>query len=166
MDDGDVGRDEDAAVFPGGAEREGMVILIDGPAHRAQAVVAVGHHVWNRKLPHPAGPRRLDDANIGDVMRREAVKGDPQRLRVPAPAVGTEHVPGDAAFPSLLRRKGLPLGQGAGLGRAEDAGAVKQEGPVVDQSHRMPPHSFMGLIWRTTSRMVPSLASMMATTRS
>ena len=58
-----------------------MVILIDGAAHRTQGIVAVGERIGERKFTHTAGPRRLDDADIGDVVRDHGVKTDVERAR-------------------------------------------------------------------------------------
>ena len=45
MDHGLMRRNIDAAVFLGAAQSEHMVIFIDGAAHGAQRVVAVGEHI-------------------------------------------------------------------------------------------------------------------------
>ena len=86
MYDGEVGRDEDAAVFPRGGEAEGVVVGVYRPADGAQRVVAVRHDIGKRKLPQPAAARCLDYADIGDVVGNEAVKAQapfvPARARV------------------------------------------------------------------------------------
>ncbi|MPM71505.1 hypothetical protein SDC9_118470 [bioreactor metagenome] len=68
VDHGHVGGHIGAAVLFGGGQREGVVILVDRPAHRAQAVVAVGQHIGHGEGLKAAGPRRLNDAHIGNIM--------------------------------------------------------------------------------------------------
>ena len=74
VDDGLVGGDVVAAVLHGGRQAENVVVLVDGAAHGAQAVVTVGQHVGHRELLQAAGLGGLDDAHIGDVVGDEAVK--------------------------------------------------------------------------------------------
>ena len=50
VDDGLVGGDELTAILLGGGEAEHMVILVDGTAHGAQGVVAVGEDIGQREL--------------------------------------------------------------------------------------------------------------------
>ena len=57
-----------------------MVVLIDGAAHCAQAVVAVGQGVGHGEAGEAAGTGCLDDADIGDVMGNHGVKGDMQQI--------------------------------------------------------------------------------------
>ena len=74
MDDRLVGGDKVAPVLDGGGQAEDVVVLVDGAAHGAQAVVAVGHHIGDGELGQAAGLGGLDDAHIGDVVGDEAVK--------------------------------------------------------------------------------------------
>ena len=101
VDDGLVGRHEDAAVFAGGGEAEQVVILVDRSADGAEAVVAVGEGVGDGKRLEPAGPGRQDDPDVGDVVGRHRVKPDLQVLRVSREVVGGEY----------------PVGHGGGPGR-------------------------------------------------
>ena len=80
VDDGHVRRDIDAAVFVCGGEGKLMVVLVDGAADRAQAVVAVGHDVGQRKFFHAGGAGRLDDAHVGDIVAGHRVELHPQVL--------------------------------------------------------------------------------------
>ncbi len=89
VDDGLVGGDVVTAVLHGGGQAEHVVVLVDGAAHGAQAVVAVGQHVGHREFRHAAGLSGLDDAHVGDVVGDETVKGQvqqavPRRLVVAA----------------------------------------------------------------------------------
>ena len=68
VDDGLIGRDVDAAVFLRGGEAEDMVVLVDRAADGAEAVMTVRHHVGHRERRQAAGPRRLDDADVSDIM--------------------------------------------------------------------------------------------------
>ena len=71
---------EDTAVLLGGRKAEKMIVLVDGSTHGAKAVVTVGQGVGYGKFRKPAGPRRLDNAHIGDVVRRHGVKADAQHI--------------------------------------------------------------------------------------
>ena len=78
MDDGHVRRYEDAAVFLRGGEAEKVVVFVDGAAHGAEAVMAVGEGVGHGKAFKTAGPGRLDDAHIGDVMGGQSIEAQAQ----------------------------------------------------------------------------------------
>ena len=123
VDDGLVGGDIDAAVLFRGGEAEDMVVLIDGAAHGAQAVVAVGQGVGDGELLHPGGPGLLDDAHIGDVVGHHSVKADLQARRIAGGVVGLENGPGHGALPPLLRRD--RAGGSGDAARQEHAAVVK-----------------------------------------
>ena len=108
VDDGLVGRDVDSAVFLRRREAEGVVILVDGAAHGAQAIVAVGHGVWNGELLKAGGLGGLDDAHEGDVVGDESVKLQPELLRVGALVVGAEDGIGDGLLPGARRGRVRP----------------------------------------------------------
>ena len=55
-----------------------MIVLVDGSAHGAKAVVAIGHGIGQRKALQAARPGALDDAHIGDIMGDELVKFNAQ----------------------------------------------------------------------------------------
>ncbi len=80
-----MGWNVDPAVLPGRREPESVVVLVDGAAYSTQGVVAVGEDVGQRKLAHAGGPCRLDDAHIGDVVRRDRVEPD---MEHPASGIG------------------------------------------------------------------------------
>ena len=82
MDDGKVRGNVVAAIFFCRRKAEHMVVLVDGAAHRAQGIVAVGERIGDGELRKPARLRRLDDADVGDVVRDDGVKLQPQILRV------------------------------------------------------------------------------------
>ena len=102
VDDGHVRRHVDAAVLMRGGEREHMVVLIDGAADGTQAVVAVGQHVGHREFLHAGCARRLDDADVGDVVAGQAVKAHAQVLHVAALVVRLEDAVGDGALLGLF----------------------------------------------------------------
>ena len=104
VDDGLVGGDEFAAVFLGGGQAEHVVVLVDGAAHGAQGVVAVGEHIGQRKFGHARGPGGLDDAHVGDVVGGHGVEGDAEPTRSGVHIVGRQN------------------GRGNGLGRRPRAG--------------------------------------------
>ena len=72
---------ENAAILPGGCQTENMVVLIDGAAHGAEAVMAVGEHIGQRKFPEARSAGGLNDAHIGDVVGSQGIKTD-MRLSV------------------------------------------------------------------------------------
>ena len=87
-----------------------MVVLVDGAAHGAQAVVAVGHGVGDGELLQARGLGGLDDAHEGDVVGDQGVKFQPELVRVGALVVGAEHGIGNGLFPRLPgRREALGL---------------------------------------------------------
>ena len=53
VDDRLMRRHIDAAVFLRAGQAEHMVILVDGAAHRAQGIVAVGEHIGDREPGQP-----------------------------------------------------------------------------------------------------------------
>ena len=59
---------KDAAVLARGREAKEVVVFVDGTAHGAQAVVAVGQRVGNGKFLEAAGAGRLHNTNIGNVV--------------------------------------------------------------------------------------------------
>ena len=74
MNDGRVSRHKLPAETPGRRKAENMVVLVDGAAHRAEAVVAVRQHVRNGERLKSARESRLNDAHVGDVVRCESVE--------------------------------------------------------------------------------------------
>ena len=117
VDDALVGGDELTAVLLGGGQTEDVVVLIDGAAHGAQGVVAVGEHIGERELLHTGGPGSLDDANIGDVMGGHGVKLDGEAVHGAAGVVGLQNGIGHGALLGFLRTG--QTGGGALLGRQE-----------------------------------------------
>ena len=86
-----------------------MVILVDGPAHGAQGIVAVGHGVGNGELFQAAGFCSLDDTHKRDVVGDKRVEPDSQFPGIRSLVVGAENGIGDCLFPRLAGG-GLPLG--------------------------------------------------------
>ena len=101
MDDRLVGGDELAAVLFGGRQAEHVVVLIDGAAHGAQGVVAVGEHIGQGEFFHAGGPGGLDDAHIGDIMGGHGVEADGQAVRAIRGIVGHKDGVGHGALPAL-----------------------------------------------------------------
>ena len=98
VDDRHVRRDIDAAVLVRGGQGKLVVVLVDGAAHGAETVVAVRHDIGQRKFLHAGGARRLDDADIGNVMARHRVEFHAQILHGIACVMGLEDAVGDSAF--------------------------------------------------------------------
>ena len=84
MDDRHIGRHINAAVFFRRRKAKGVVVLIDGAAHRAQTVVAIGERIGQREFRQPTGARGLNDAAIGDVVRNQRIETDARVFRVAA----------------------------------------------------------------------------------
>ena len=98
MDDGHVRRHIDAAVLVRGGEGKHVIVLVDGAADGAQAVVAVGQHIRHREFLHAGGARCLNDADIGNVVAGQAVKAHAQILHVAALVVCLENAIGNRAL--------------------------------------------------------------------
>ena len=95
VDDGLVCRHIDAAVLFRRGKAESMVILIDGAAHRAEAVVAVRQRVGDGKFLQPGSSRCLDDTHIGDVVGDQRIKGEMQVLLICSPVVSFQNFVSD-----------------------------------------------------------------------
>ena len=98
VDNRHVRRHIDAAVLLRRRETEHVVVLVDGAAHRRQAVVAVGQHIGKWKSLHAGGLGRLDDAHKGDVMGCHRIKTQAQMLHVFRAVMGLQNGPGDGTF--------------------------------------------------------------------
>ena len=106
VDDALVGGNIDAAVLLGGGQAEHVVVLVDGAAHGAQAVVTVGQGVGNGELLHAGGPGLLDDAHIGDVVGHHGVKADAQLHGVRGHVVSLQDLPGHGPAAGFLLGRG------------------------------------------------------------
>ena len=103
VNDGDVRRDKDAAVLLCGGQAKDMIVLVDGTAHGAQGVVAVGEHVGYGELGHSRGLGRLDHAHIGDVMAGERIEAQAQATHVSARVVLSKDPIGDGPLADRIR---------------------------------------------------------------
>ena len=139
VDDGDVRRDENAAVLLGSRKAEDVVVLVDGAAHGAQRVVAVGEHVRQWELLHARGARRLDDADKGDVVARHGIEANLERLGVAGRIVCLEDRIRDGATLGILGRlRNTVLGS---LGRRHNLAAAAQVDAVLVQLNHTVSHS-------------------------
>ena len=139
VDDGDVRRDENAAVFFGRGKAKDMVVLVDGAAHGAQRVVAVGEHVRQRELLHARGARRLDDADKGDVVARHGIEANLERLGISGRIVCLEDRIRDGATLGVLGRlRNTTLGS---LGCRHNLAAAAQVDAVLVQLDHTVSHS-------------------------
>ena len=125
MDDALVGGHVDAAVFLGRGQAEDVIVLVDRAADGAEAVMAVGQRVGNGKFPHAAGPGLLDDADVGDVVRKHGVKVDPELFLVAGLVVRLQDAVGHRQPPPVLRADGS----------AALRHAAAEENAVVRQFH-------------------------------
>ena len=131
VDDRLVGGHIVAAVFYRGGQTEGMVVGIDGAAHGAQAVVAVGEHIGHGEFRQPAGLGGLNHAHIGDIMGDETVERQVQQAVAAAGVVGAEDAAGHGLLPGC-RHGGCGLTDGA---------AGPEDGKIVQLDHRIAPLS-------------------------
>ena len=139
VDDGDMRRDENAAVLLGGREAKDVVVLVDGAAHGTQRVMAVGEHVGQRELLHARGARRLDDADKGDVVARHGIEANLKRLGVARRIVCLKDRIRDGAALGLLGRlRNAALGS---LGRRHNLAAAAQVDAVLVQLNHTVSHS-------------------------
>ena len=107
VDDRQMGRHEDAAVFFGCGQAEPVVVLVDGAAYGAQAVVAVGEHVRDGELFQARCAGRLDDAHKGDVMAGHGVELDLQVLVIAAGVVCRQDAVGHGALGGIRHSGGI-----------------------------------------------------------
>ena len=107
VDDCHVRGHKDAAVLFGSGQAKAVVILVDGAAHSAQAVVAVGEHIRDGELFQPGSTGGLDNAHKGDVMACHGIKLDLQVLGIAAGVVCLHNIVGHGA--------GLSRGNGSGI---------------------------------------------------
>ena len=109
VDHGLVRRNELAAILFGGGQAENVVVLVDGAAHGAQGVVAVGEHIGQREFLHAGGTGGLDDAHVSDIVGRHGVEADGQAVGVIRCVVAGEDGVGHGALPAFLGRSGDKL---------------------------------------------------------
>ena len=139
VDDRNMGRNEDAAVLLSSGKAKDVVVLVDGAAHGAQRVMAVGEHVGQRELLHARGARRLDDADKGDVVARHGVEANLERLGISGRIVCLEDRIRDGATLGILGRlRNTALGS---LGLRHNLAAVTQVDAVLVQLNHTVSHS-------------------------
>ena len=139
MDDRDMGRNEDAAVLFGSREAKDVVVLVDGAAHGAQRVMAVGEHVGQRELLHARSARRLDNADEGNVVARHGVEADLERLGVARRVMCLKNRISDGAALGVLGR--LRNAALSSLGRGHNLAATAQVDAVLVQLDHSVSHS-------------------------
>ena len=124
VNDGNVGGNVYSAVLLGGGKPENVVVLVDCAAHRAKAVVAVGEHIRQRELFETACARRLDYADISDVVRSHGVEAQTQCGVVARRVVRGQHGICHCAFFGGRKRSAF-------FGRTESA--VLVNGRLIDK---------------------------------
>jgi hypothetical protein len=127
MDDAKVGGHIDATIFFRGGKAKDVVVLVDGSADGAEAVVAIGHGVRHGELGESARPRGLYDADIGDVVRNQRVKSEAHLLHIAGGVVRAE----DGIGNGFLARGSVRLGCGARLS------VFERDRMVVIANHRV-----------------------------
>ena len=104
MDNRLVGRNIDATILFGGGKAEHVVVLVDGTAHCAQGIVAVGHGIRKRELFQSAGAGRLNDTDVGDVVGNHGIETDAKFLAFGAVHImRTKNLIGDGILAGFVR---------------------------------------------------------------
>ena len=134
MDNRLIGRHIDAAILLCGGKSEHVVVFIDGASHGAERVVAVGHGVGDGEFLEPAGACRLDDSDVGDVVRDHCVEEYPHlpsfglalpfAAGIPRGLMTTQDAVSDGVLPGLVGRYLRLVGE---------CPAVKQISSVIDK---------------------------------
>ena len=106
VNDRKMGRHKVRAVLFRRGKAEHVVVFVDGAPHRAQGIVAVGERIGKRKFFEPARLRRLNDADVGDVVRGDRIEFDLQ-IRFVSPVMLFENAVRHGALASrfLFRRR-------------------------------------------------------------
>ena len=117
VDVAEVGGDIDAAELMRGGEGELVVVFVDRAADRAQGVVAVGEQIRKRELRHAGSAAGLNDADVGDVVRRHRVVLQAQIVHAVDRVVGLQNAIGhrtlEGFFPGdILAGEGLDVIRG------------------------------------------------------
>ena len=99
MNDRNMRRNIDAPIFLSRRQAEHVVILIDGPSHRAQSIVAICQYIRNRERFHARSLGCLYNTHEGDVMGCHAVKPQLQMFHVAGCVVGLQNGVGNGPFP-------------------------------------------------------------------
>ena len=94
MNDRHVRGHVDSPVFFHGGKPEDVIVFVDGAAHRAERIVAVGERIGQGELFQPARLRGLNDSDVSDVVRNELVKGDLQLPGIPRAVVRLQNAAG------------------------------------------------------------------------
>ena len=143
---------KDAAVLARGRKTKEVVVLVNGAAHGAQAVVAVGQRVGNGKFLEAAGAGRLHNANIGNVVRGHGVKADAQYVLVLAGIVRGKNTRGEAVFAGGFKVHAF----GAGFFGHGYAVGVDHHGTVHNFDHGRPSGVCGSLARRGLTRVLQS----------
>ena len=114
-----------------GGQGELVVVLVDGAADSAEAVVAVGQDIGQRELLHAGSAGRLDDADIGDVVAGHRVELQLQLVGITALVVGLQDTVGHSAFLRFLCVHGAAGLLGHFLRAGADGLAVYKVDPVI-----------------------------------
>ena len=75
MNHGQMRRYIDAPVLHRRRQCKPVVVLVNRAADRTEAVMTIGKDIGQRKGRHAACPRRLNDADTGNIVAGEAVEG-------------------------------------------------------------------------------------------
>ena len=137
MDHRNMRGNEDAAVLLRGRKAEDVVVLVDGAAHGAQRVVAVGEHVGQGEFRHARCARGLDDADERDVVAGHRVEADLQRTRIARGVVRLQNRVCNRLPPRLVGRLRDAAHRRFRFGN--DLGSFAQEhSAIVKLDHRNP----------------------------
>ena len=110
-----------AAVFDCRGQTEDVVVFVDRAADGAEAVMTVRQHIGDREAGQTARSCRLDDADVGDIVRNQTVEGDMQLSVVRRMIVCGENFCGNG----FLLRAGLRCDGGDGFAALNRYAVVK-----------------------------------------
>ena len=99
MDDSQVRWYIYTAVFFRSGERKHMVVLIDCPTYRTKGIMAGCHDIRDGKFLYPARTGRLNNSNVGNVVRCQRIKPEAQIRISTLPVVSVNYGGCNCAFP-------------------------------------------------------------------
>ncbi len=117
MDNSQMRRNKDAAVFLCSGQTKAVIILVDSAANRTKAVVAVGKNIWHREFFQPGCAGRLDNVDKGDVVAGHGIKLDLQVFLIAARVMRLHDIPCNGALFGFIDSRRVKALCGQGLRR-------------------------------------------------
>ena len=97
-----MGRYIDTAIFFRAGQAKHVVILVDGSAYGAKAVVTVGQHIGNREFLQSRSPGCLNDSDKCNIVGRQLIEFDLQLVHIAGCIVRLQNSIGDGLFSGLF----------------------------------------------------------------